>query len=77
MSIEVGVKFRADVPGTITALRFYKRTSTTGSHIGHLWTRTGTLLAQATFTSETNSGWQQVALPSPVPIQAGTTYVAS
>ena len=27
--------------------------------------------------NETASGWQQVTLPSPVPITANTTYVAS
>ena len=37
----------------------------------------GTLLARATFTSESGSGWQSVNFDQPVPIQAGTTYVAS
>ena len=37
----------------------------------------GTLLASATFAGETASGWQQVSFPSPVPVAAGTTYVAS
>ena len=39
--------------------------------------RTGTLLATATFTNETASGWQQVNFSNPVVITAGTTYVAS
>ena len=34
------------------------------------------LLAQATFTNETASGWQQVNFSSPVTITADTTYVA-
>jgi hypothetical protein len=42
-----------------------------------LWSSTGTLLATATFTNETGSGWQEVDLSSPVPITAGTTYIAS
>jgi len=74
---EVGVKFRADVDGYITGLRFYKGAQNTGTHVGHLWTASGTLLAQATFTNETNSGWQQVSLDPAVPISADTTYVAS
>ena len=37
----------------------------------------GTLLASATFTNETASGWQTVLFSSPVSITAGTTYVAS
>ena len=42
-----------------------------------LWTSSGKLLATATFTSETGSGWQQVNFATPVAITAGTTYVAS
>ena len=38
--------------------------------------RSGTLLASATFTNETASGWQQVTFSSPVAISASTTYVA-
>ena len=75
--IEVGVKFRSDVDGFVTALRFYKGAANTGTHVGHLWSATGALLAEATFTNETASGWQEVALPPPVAITANTTYVAS
>src|SRR6185437_15621115 len=49
----------------------------TGTHRGSLWTNTGTLLATATFSNETASGWQQVNFSSPVAITANTTYVAS
>ena len=37
----------------------------------------GGLLATASSTSETASGWQQVKLVTPVKISAGTTYVAA
>ncbi len=76
-SIELGVKFRANEDGYITGLRFYKGIGFTGTHIGHLWTSTGALLAEATFTNESASGWQEVTLGTPVAITAGTTYVAS
>jgi Domain of unknown function (DUF4082)/Bacterial Ig domain len=76
-SIEVGVKFRSDSSGSITGIRFYKSTANIGTHIGNLWSSTGTLLATATFTSEGTSGWQQVFFPSAVAIAANTTYVAS
>src|SRR5207302_943965 len=76
-SIEVGVKFRSDVAGYILGLRFYKGTSNTGSHVGTLWSSTGAMLARATFSGETASGWQQVNFASPVPISPNTTYVAS
>jgi hypothetical protein len=75
--IEVGVKFRSDVNGFVTALRFYKGTANVGSHVGHLWSGTGALLAEATFTNESAAGWQEIALTPPVAITADTTYVAS
>ena len=76
-AVELGVRFRADANGTITGVRFYKGTGNTGTHIGNLWTNTGTLLATATFANETASGWQQVTLGSPVAVTANTTYIAS
>jgi hypothetical protein len=74
---EVGVKFTSDAAGAVTAIRFYKGASNTGTHVGNLWTSTGTLLATATFAGETASGWQQVTFATPVAISAGTTYLAS
>ena len=75
--VEVGVKFRSDVSGTITGIRFYKSAANTGTHIGNLWSSTGTLLATATFTNETASGWQTVTFSPAVSITANTVYVAS
>jgi hypothetical protein len=76
-AVELGVKFQSSVSGVVTALRFYKSPTNTGTHVGNLWTAGGTLLASVTFTNETASGWQQMPLPTPVPITANTTYVAS
>jgi hypothetical protein len=76
-AVELGVRFRSDVSGYITGVRFYKGTGNTGTHVGHLWTNSGSLLATATFSNETASGWQQVILPAPVPVTSNTTYVAS
>jgi hypothetical protein len=76
-AVELGVKFRSDQSGYITGVRFYKLSTNTGTHIGNLWSSTGTNLATATFTSETANGWQQVNFGSPVAITANTTYVAS
>ena len=53
------MKFRSDVAGTVTGVRFFKGSSNTGTHVGHLWSSTGTLLASVTFVGETASGWQQ------------------
>jgi hypothetical protein len=76
-SIEVGMRFQVDTDGYITGLRFYKGSFNTGSNIGHLWSNTGTLLAEATFVGESSSGWQEVTFVTPVAVKAGTTYVAS
>lgn len=75
--VELGLKFTSDTAGTINGVRFYKGSSNTGTHVAHLWTSTGTLLATATFTNETANGWQQVFFSSPVAITANTTYVVS
>ncbi|MCK1590070.1 DUF4082 domain-containing protein [Bradyrhizobium sp. 169] len=76
-SVELGVKFVPAMSGKITSIRFYKGPENTGTHIGDLWTTNGTLLASATFSNETASGWQQVDFATPVNVQAGVTYVAS
>jgi hypothetical protein len=73
----VGVKFQSEVNGYITGLRFYKGTGNTGTHVGHLWTSSGTLLASVAFTNETATGWQQANLTTAVAVAASTTYVAS
>ena len=76
-SVELGVKFRSDVAGTVTGIRFYKSAGNTGTHVATLWSIAGTKLASATFIGETASGWQQVDFASPVAIAANTAYVAS
>ncbi len=75
--VNLGVAFSVDQPGYITGVRFYKASANVGTHVGSLWSSTGTLLAQATFTNETASGWQQVSFSSPVAVSVGSTYVAS
>ena len=76
-SQELGMRFVSDRNGWIKAIRFYKSAINTGTHAGHLWANDGTLLASATFTNETPSGWQEVQLSTPVAITANTLYVVS
>jgi methionine-rich copper-binding protein CopC len=76
-AVNLGVRFTANTTGYITGIRFYKSTANTGTHIGQLWSSSGQLLATATFTNETASGWQQVIFSGPLAITAGTTYIAS
>jgi hypothetical protein len=74
---ELGMEFRSGKSGQISAIRYYKAPSETGTHTGRIWSSTGTLLASVTFTNETASGWQQQTLATPLNIQANTTYVVS
>ena len=77
-AVELGMKFRSSVAGTVTAISYFKATGApVATKSGHLWSATGQLLASVLFSNETASGWQQAALSSPVDIAAATTYVVS
>jgi len=76
-SIEMGMLFMADRNGTITGVRFYKSAANLGPHVGTLWSSSGQMLAQAIFSNETASEWQQANFASPVPISTNTVYVIS
>jgi Domain of unknown function (DUF4082)/Bacterial Ig-like domain len=74
---EAGTHFTPSVAGEVTAIRFYKFAQDTGTHTVSLWRANGTRLARVTVTGETATGWQQMALPTPVALTAGTAYVVS
>jgi len=76
-AVTVGVEFESSVAGYVDGVEFYKASTNTGTHVGALWSSSGTLLTSATFTGETASGWQQVTFPSPVAVAANTVYMAS
>jgi len=76
-AIELGLKFRSSSAGSITGVRFYKTAGNSGTHIGELYSSTGTRLAQAVFTNETATGWQTVTFSTAVAITANTTYMAA
>lgn len=75
-SVELGLRFSVDTTGTITGIRFWKPTLSDSNHSVELWSGTGTLLTQATSTSETTNGWQEVSI-SPISVSSGNSYVAS
>ncbi len=74
---ELGTRFISSENGEITHVRFHKAVGETGTHVGRIWSNNGDLLASATFTNETASGWQQQALETPLAISANTPYVVS
>jgi hypothetical protein len=75
--VNLGLQFQASANGYISGVRFYKEADNTGTHVGSLWSSSGTQLATGTFANETASGWQELDFSTPVAITAGTTYVAS
>jgi hypothetical protein len=74
---ELGALLQSNTAGQITAIRFWKDASESGTHTGHIWSGAGQSLASVTFANETASGWQQQALATPLAISANTTYVVS
>ena len=74
---ELGMRFQLARAGKITAIRYWKSANDSGTHVGRLWSATGSLLTSATFTGETASGWQQQTLPTPLSVQANTIHVVS
>lgn len=77
-AVNLGVSFYSDVPGFVSAVRFYKGANNGGPHTGALWdAATGSQIATADFTNESASGWQQANFAAPVTISPNTHYVIS
>ncbi len=74
---ELGLTFMSQVPGYVTGVRFYKSSKNIGTHVGYLWSSTGTMLASVNFANESATGWQQANFSTPVAINANTVYVIS
>ena len=74
---ELGMKFIPAVNGQITAIRYWKDSSETGTHTGRIWNASGSQLTSVVFSGETASGWQQQALPTPLSVTAGTQYIVT
>ena len=71
------MKFRADTTAGSPACASTRAPPTPAPTSATSGRRTGTLLATATFTNETASGWQQVTSPTRWRSPPNTTYVAS
>ncbi|MFC7533532.1 DUF4082 domain-containing protein [Actinoplanes sp. GCM10030250] len=76
-AIELGVKFTPTKNGKVVGVRFYQGPGNGGTHTGTLWSPTGGVMARATFSGETGSGWQDVRFDSAITVTAGTTYTVS
>lgn len=74
---ELGNRFTTSAPGQITALKFYKESGDAVTHIGHVWNASGMQLASATFTGETDSGWQIAVLNTPLIVMSAAALSVS
>ncbi|GAA4186997.1 hypothetical protein GCM10022252_19780 [Streptosporangium oxazolinicum] len=75
--VVMGLKFRSTLPGFVTGIRTYVGAVRAGVRTANLWTRTGSILASATLSTEQPVGWMWANFAAPVPIEANTTYVAT
>lgn len=77
-NIDLGVKFKASVAGTVTAIRFFKKESAAATYTVNLWDGSGKNLATAQIPiAGGQTGWFSVALPQPVTLVANQNYMAS
>lgn len=74
---ELGTKVTVSETARLVALRFWKEPGETGTHVGRIWSATGTLLASVTYQDESASGWQRQPLATPLTLSPGQTYVIS
>jgi hypothetical protein len=76
-AVELGVRFSPQKPGSVTALQYYQGPRAHGVQRATLWSGRGAVLATVSFTPSTDVGWRTIALPKPVGLAAGQTYVVS
>lgn len=76
-AVELRLKFSSSVSGEIIGVRFYKGAQNTGTPIDDLRSSAGALLASATFSNETATGWQEVDFSTPVATIAGKAHIVA
>jgi hypothetical protein len=78
-AVNLGVKFFSKVPGTVSAIRFYRGHSNGNGYTVRLYTANGAQLTSKRVTTDTCKVpcWEQVNLAAPISIAANTTYVAA
>jgi len=75
---ELGTTFKVRSQGRITAIRFFKVLgSSSRQHVGRVWSSSGTLLRQVTFTHETSHGWQVASLGTSLTVKPNTTLTVT
>jgi hypothetical protein len=79
LAVTIGVKFWSAQAGTISGIRFYRAVRSSQGYVAKLYSAGGALLGSVKLASESGPvpGWQVASFPSPIPISANTTYIAS
>jgi len=77
--VTLGVKFWSTEAGTISAIRFYRGTTSPLGYVASLYSASGTLLGSVTMAHESGPvpGWQEGTFASSISISPNTTYVAA
>lgn len=75
--VEVGLKFRTDLPGNARAIHFWTAAANIGPHYVHLWSESGSLLASASSGPTSTDGWRSAYFDSSIALSPNVTYVAS
>jgi hypothetical protein len=77
--ITLGIKFWSSQSGTVSAIRFYRGTTSPLGYVARLYSASGSVLGSVTMTTESGPvpGWQVATFAAPISISPNTTYVAA
>lgn len=75
--VELGLKFKATVDGSIKGIRFFSPHEPTGVYTGHFWTLSGQLIDSVRFDSIKPDSWHEAYFQKPVKIKADSIYLVS
>jgi hypothetical protein len=76
--LELGMKFKTELAGFATGVRFYAASTDPGLRTARLWDATSeALLASATVTVDGTEGWKTVRFDMPVALKPSKLYVVS
>ena len=75
--VELGVKFRPEKAGAVSAIQYYQGSSASGVDNATLWSSDGRVLSRVSFPESRSVGWRTIPLSRAVTLTAGNTYVVS
>ena len=77
--ITLGVKLWSSQSGTVSAIRFYRGTTSPLGYVARLYSASGTVLGSVTMAHESGPvpSWQVATFAAPISISPNTTYVAA